>query len=369
MGRKPSQENLEAEIVSTVKKKKEDKVRVWIPTGSTLLDLVCGAGRGMGHEAKGIVNLCANSQGGKTLVCNEAIANAYHIYKDKCKWVYDDIEGGNTFDSMALYGIEIVPEDKDKRVRSVTIQDLHVNIMNFLRSLKEDEFGIYVVDSLDAITSDEIVDLAEGRIEAANKGKEFDKGSYQQEKAKFLSNTFFPQVAAEAGERNCLVILISQLRDNVGGGLYAPKDKVSGGGRSALFYYDTRLWLTKKCDIEANDRQIGVVIHATTKKARGPKPYRECLFPVYFEYGIDNTGANLDYLYDLRTPERGELKKKAASEIEWDGEIHSRSELITYIESNKLRKELARRVIEKWNAEEAKAQSEISSRASRWEEE
>lgn len=346
------------------KKDTTTKGEIWLPIGSTLLDLVVGAGRGMGHEAGQLINLVSESQGGKTALCNEAIANAYHQFKDKFKWVYDGTcESGNTFNTVGLYGIEIIP--KKGAVKSKTIQEAYCNIMEFLKDLGKDEFGIYVLDSIDAITSDEVEDISEERMKAHKNGKDYDKGSYQGQKPKFLSSEFLPKVASLAEEKNCLVIIVSQLRDNIGGGLYSPKDKVSNG-RALLFYCSSRIWLKTKAEIERAGRQIGTIVEAETRKARGPKPYRKCFYIFYYEYGIDDVGGNIDFLYNLRTEGKGELAKRAANEVIWDGVAYSREDLIGHIEANGLESELKRRTIEAWDALETEASKETSSRKKRF---
>jgi RecA/RadA recombinase len=338
---------------------------IWLPTGATLLDLVVGAGRGLGHEAGQLINLVSESQGGKTALCNEAIANAHHMFGKKFQWVYDSTcEGGNTFDTQRLYKIDVIP--KKGAVRSQTIQEAFCNISDFLDDLKADEFGIYILDSIDALVSDEIEDISEERRKAFKKGKDFDKGSYQGQKPKFLSSEFLPQIAAKAEQKNCLVVIVSQLRDNIGAGLYASKDRVSNG-RALLFYCSSRIWLKTKSIIEKADRQIGVVVQADTRKARGPKPYRKCNYLFYYEFGIDDVGGNVDFLYDLRTEERGELSKtKEDMDIEWDGATFNRKTLIKHIEDNSLEKVLRERVIQRWNEIEELASKEISERKSRF---
>jgi hypothetical protein len=318
----------------------------------------------MGHEAGQLINLVSESQGGKTALCNETIANAHHRFKDKFKWVYDaTCEGGNTFDSQTLYGMDIIP--KKAATKSRTIQEAFGNIVEFLNSLEKDEFGIYVLDSIDAVTSDEIEDISEDRLDAFRKGKGYDKGSYQGQKPKFLSSEFLPKISSMAEKKNCLVIIVSQLRDNVNAGLYASKDRISNG-RALLFYCSSRIWLKTKADIERAGRPIGVVVHADTRKARGPKPYRSCMYIFYYEYGIDDIGGNIDFLYDLRTPERGELSKTAAKSIEWDGVTYDRADLIGFIEANGLEEELRKRTIDKWNKLEEEASKETSSRKKRF---
>ena len=337
---------------------------IWIPSGSDLIDLVVGGGRGRGYEAGQVINVCANSGQGKSFMCCEIIANAYAKYKNKCKWVYDDCESGFTFDTKGLYGIEIIPNNPQEVVRSPTIEKCYTNVLTFLQDLKDDEFGIYVIDSIDGLVSDEIEDMTDERMKAHKAGKDYDKGSYQGGKPKFLSSQFLPTVAREAEKKNCLVIIVSQLRDNVGGGLYAPKDRVSNG-RALLFYSHARVWYTTKQTIEHKDKAIGVVLSITTKKLKGPRPYRDCLVSLHFRRGIDNVGSNIDYLYDTRTPDRGELKKRAVAE--WDGVEYSRDDLIAYIEENNLEDELSRRVIEKWETAEEEAEKEVDVRKKRFE--
>lgn len=353
-----------SESGSRVEKKSGEEI--WIPTGSTLLDLVMGGGRGEGAEAGQVVNFCAPSGAGKTAIVNEIMANAHHRYGEKFRFCYDaTTESGNTFDTEELYGFEIFPKDPKKQVRSTTVEQAFANIMMFLERLSEDEFGVYALDSIDAVTSAEIEDIAEEHVKAVRKGETYDKGSYQQGKAKFLSTTFLPKVADMAERKNCLIIIVSQLRDNIGAGPYAAKDKTSNG-RALLFYCATQVWFKTVTKIERNGLPIGAVMNAVTKKCRGPRPYRECRFTFYYTYGIDNVGSNLDYLYDLRTAERGELKAKACADLEWDGGHYSRTELIRHIEDNALEEELACRVRAKWEQTEREAVAEIAERKRRF---
>lgn len=300
-----------------------------------------------------------------TALVNEAIANAYWRFGDKFKWEYDSTcENGNTFDTKKLYGFDIIP--KKGATRSKTIQDAFGNIMSFLKNLKSDEFGIYALDSVDAVVSDEIEEMSEERLKAFEKGKDFDKGSYQGQKAKFLSSEFLPQITDLAETKNCLIILISQLRDNIGGGNYAPKDKIAGG-RALLFYCSSRIWLKTKAAIEVSGREIGVIVQADTRKARGPRPYRKGNYIFYYEYGIDDIGGNIDFLYGLRTEAKAEFVKDAEKQaLSWDGKTFTRKELIKYIEDNGQAQELREAVITMWDKIEEEANKEVSERKRRF---
>src|SRR5690606_36078804 len=149
---------------------------------------------------------------------------------------------GCTFDTTSMYGFELVPSEPKKIVKSKTIEEMSCNLRTIIRSLKSDEYGVYVVDSLDGLANKELMARAEARQKAHDKGKEFDEGSYMMATAVFLSYVFFRTLMAALHETNCVLIILSQLRSNVGGGRYAPK-KFCAGGDALDFYCHSIPWL------------------------------------------------------------------------------------------------------------------------------
>ena len=187
----------------------------------------------------------------------------------------------------------------------------------FSQSLKKGEFGIYVLDSLDGLTSKEQDDRAKARLEAFDVGKDLDKGTYGMGKQKYLSQEFFPQLCDTIENCNVLVIIISQIREKVE--MFAGFEKYSrSGGKAMDFYAHSVLWLATCKKIEKKDTAVGVVVKAKTTKSKTPRPYRECFFSFLYDYGLDNIGTSIDYLFDLRSAKTGELVKKAGA-IKWDG--------------------------------------------------
>jgi hypothetical protein len=81
------------------------------------------------------------------------------------------------------------------------------------------------------------------------------------------------------------------------------------------FYAHTVLWLATLKKINKKGKPVGVVVKAKTTKSKTPRPFRDCQFSIIFDYGVDNIGSNLDYLYELRT-DKGELTP-AAKSIPW----------------------------------------------------
>ena len=336
---------------------------LYFSTGSTLLDLVVGggekAGYGMGYEAGTIVRDWGSSSATKTFKACEMISANYYKYKDKLKWRYADVEGGNTIDSVSLYGFEIIPTSRKHRGdMPTTVEEWEYDVHKFLDSLQEDECGIYVLDSLDSLSSKELEDRKESRHNAFDKGKVFDEGSYNMAAAKFLSQEMFRGLSAKLAEKNALLYVISQERDNANAGLYGKKNRL-GGGRAIGFYETARIYSKLKEKEEKKGRAVGVLIEVTAEKVRHPRPFRACMIPIRFDYGMDDIGANIDFLFDLRSDKTGELLKSAKS-VEWEEGVDpmSRDELITYVEQNKLKKVLKQRVIDKWESIEDEIKSE-----------
>ena len=340
-------------------KKEDKKISQYFTTGNTLLDLVVGGGErigyGMGYEAGTIVRDWGNTSSSKTFKLCEAISANYHKYKDKFKWVFDDTEFGNKFDSQKLYGFDIVSADPEKQMHSLTVEDWANHVYEFLDSLHGDDIGFYGLDSLDGLSSEDMEERKEERYKAFKKGKEFDEGTFGMQQAKFLSQEFFRGLAADLTKKNALLYVISQERDNVGARPYQPKNKL-GGGRAITFYETCRIFSTKKQMIEADDLATGLVIDVLAEKTRHPRPLRRCMMPIYFEYGIDDIGSNVDFLFDLRTPTTGELSLKKAKELQWgeSSQTYTREELINFVEQEHLQNELKQKVIDKWEDREEK---------------
>ena len=375
--------------------------QVFFQTGCRLFDMVIGGNKGIHGVPSGrFINLVGDKSAGKTFLSNEFIANAYHNFdKKKFRWVYDDCESGYSFDTQSLYGFDIMPEEP---IHSTTVEEAFYNITKFAEKLKGDQFGIYVLDSLDGLTSEEQDKRAEERIKSIENDKEM-KGTYGMGKAKYLSQEFFPQLCSAIEKKNILVIIISQIRDNVD--MFSFEKYVRAGGKALDFYAHSVIWLATAKKIEKSDTPVGVVVKAKTTKSKTPRPFRECFFSFLYDYGLDAIGTGVDYLFDLRTP-KGELNTKAKA-IQWNGngdfdkatlkeflieyelfekfedsryadadgtdaenmfafiqskkdykskfqekfgETMTRDELIAYIEENNLEDELNKRVEEKWEA-------------------
>jgi RecA/RadA recombinase len=353
-------------IQEAIMAKKQEVVEesVYYKTGCTLMDLAVGGSKGVfGFQGGKWVNLVGDASAGKSLLCLETIIASKYKYKDDLKVFYDDTENGFTFDVEGRYGaigLEMKPEGT---VDSETVEEMSCQFTNFLNSIGKGEKGIYTVDSLDGLADNAAIEMDTDRQKAFDKGQEFDKQSYQMGLQKFLSQQYFKNKHGLLDDKNALCIITSQVRQNVGGGLYGPKF-VRAGGKAMDLYANYIIWLKTLQHIEKNGTKIGAVVHAKVTKAKVARPYREIIYTVMFDYGIDDIASNLDYLYDLRSAKTGELLKKA-DKIVWDDEDPvDHDAMIAYIEDNHLQKELKARTIAKWEEHEA---SIASNRPSKYE--
>jgi hypothetical protein len=144
---------------------------------------------------------------------------------------------------------------------------------------------LYVVDSLDSLSDTK---------EMARKD---DEDSFGAAKAKKISEGF-RKIIRRIEEKQVLLVVISQLRDNIGA-MYGAKTKRSGG-RALDFYASHILWLAEigksKKTINGVERVVGINVKATCKKNKVGMAYRECAFTLVFGYGIDDVSANVEWL-------------------------------------------------------------------------
>lgn len=336
-------ENAVTEIKSKKKTKKEEVELT--STGSDIFDLIGGGGLPWGR----LVNIVGDNSTGKTLLASEIIATAEKKYGKKLKWFYDDAEAGYTFNSSAIWGVDIVAEDDEC---SETIEDFELRLDTLLNKMKPDERLIYVLDSFDSLTTeDEKKDHAE-RLKAIEKGKKA-PGSYGTSKSK-RSSELFRIMKRKIKDKNCLLIVVSQVRENIGvmfGAKYARM-----GGKALDFYSAQIFWLAVAEKHGKKGMSTGISIKILNSKNKIGKPYRTGIVEILFDYGVDNLTTNINFLYDLKTSDKGKYKPDYdKKKLIWQGREFNMRRLIKHIESNDLEDLLTKQVYEKWQDLEDKA--------------
>ena len=306
------------------------------PTGCTVYNLALGGG----HPVGKIINIVGDKSTAKTLLATEVVALARTLYGDKFEWWYDDAEAGYSLPVEEVYGFNIIP---DEMIASETVEEFGRNIERKLDLLDDGKYFIYVLDTLDGLPSEAEIKRQDKIKKLLEKGKEIDTGTYGLNKQKYMSE-FFRTLCRKIKRKNCLLIIVSQVRENIGvtfGAKY-----VRMGGKALDFYASQVIWLAEAEKHYKKDRATGITIKAKITKNKEGKPFRQCYIDILFDYGVDDIMSNINFLYDLKT-ETG--KQKKTEQVVWDGEKYSVRRLVRHIEQNNLEDELKNRTIQKWN--------------------
>ena len=292
-----------------------------LSTGLTLLNLACSDSRKGGWATGKVVNVVGDSSTGKTFLCMGVAAEAANDSRfDKHTIVFDDIEQSCEFDIEKLFGSKLAKRIQAPRqvdgedCCSETIQELYDHVTDFLDNGKP---VIYIVDSFDALTTKEELAFEEAakeqrrkkenakpkkeKVEDGPEGtpekKEKVKGTYGMEKAKYASR-IFRMLTAKLKKTKSILIIISQIRDNIDPGTH--KKHTRAGGKALQFYCSHVMWLAGLGQIKKTVRgmkvSIGgdVLIEVTKNKLTGKR--RDVAFPIYYDYGIDDIGSCIDFL-------------------------------------------------------------------------
>ena len=326
-------------IVSEIEDKDEeckDKVTdlKYISTGSTNLNLALTNTLDGGYPVGKIINLVGDKQLGKSLLCIEAINYAYYKLRKKydVRLVYDETEGA--LDTEMAEGIGF-PTKHVEMKQSSTVEAWYKNLEKEIDSADNYDLVLYVLDSLDAISS-------EGELE-----EEFDKKTYNMAKQKQLSQ-LFRRLVIKLKKKNFVLIIVSQIRDKIG--VTFGETKTRSGGKALDFYASQIVWLHNKGVAKNGNIAIGIDVKAKVKKNRAWKPFREVDFNILFGHGIDDLGSMVDYLLDNKY-----LPKTGNGRIQYEDNIYTKEAFIAFIYENKKEQEIKDAVKSTWDRIEEEA--------------
>lgn len=279
--------------------KKENK-RILIPSGSLMLNLACSNTWHGAFEAGRMVNLIGDSNSGKTYLALEMLAQcAMDKRFDDYALVYDDVEHALSMDIENLFGPRLAerlegPEGPlDTTDPSRTIEDFHFNLD---ANLNTDKPCIYILDSFDALTSEQDLDKLDEMREARAKGKEI-TGSYNMAKPKKASQ-ILQDVVSKIEKSNSFLLIISQTRDNITPGSFEKKTR--SGGRALKFYASHEIWLAVtgrlKKTVHGVPRVVGSQLKAKVSKNKLTGSFREVSFDFRHGYGCDDINSAIAFL-------------------------------------------------------------------------
>lgn len=286
----------------------EEQPLEFISSGCQLLDKVIGGGYPIGR----VVNIVGDKSTGKTNLAIEACANFAIKYPKGRIWYH---ESEAAFDKIYAEKLGL-PVDRIEFEDLNTIGGLFDLLQEKIKE-KSDEPGLYIVDSLDAFT-----DVAEQK-------RGIDEGSYGTGKPKQMSE-LFRRLIQDIKKSKILLIIISQIRDKIG--VTFGEKKTRAGGHALDFYASQVVWLSELKKITKTikniTRPIGIEIKAKCKKNKVGMPFRECEFPIIFNYGIDDMLANLEWLKTINMLESMDISlrmlEQTAKRADTDAELKAK---------------------------------------------
>ena len=339
-----------------------------LPTGSTLLNLALAENPYGGWARGSIANVIGDSHAGKSFLAWQTLADMANGESfDEYNLFYDDCESAMRFNVDKLFGNATERVRYGEDFNSSLVENCFFRIKDLLRGNKSRKplRMVYVVDSLDGLSSKEEVDKKESEI---------GKRDYP-DKPRILSEQL-KQVAALVGETQSLVMVISQTRQNIGV-MFGAKKRRSGG--DALRFYSTHeMWLAVKGRIKVKERDVGTNIRIRVSKNKLTGKQREVELPILVDYGIDDLGSIVDWMVAERfwvpikkekdkaaakswTPDDDEEKRqnepkvyKTAADLGFNG---TREEIVRGVEGRGLQDDLRQIVAECWMDVEAELAS------------
>lgn len=328
------------------KKKRKEVVKTTdlLSTGSALLNLAC-TGRVRGGFVKGhYFFFVGDSDSGKTFITLTALAEAsINPSFDQYDFVYDGPEDGAMMDIRKYFGKGVAR--RMRRERSRTIEDFYFNLDDALRKGKP---FIWILDSMDALSSDDEESKFKQQKLAYRKGREM-PGSYGDGKAR-KNSSMIRQVRYRLRDTGSILIVINQSRANIGGMF---EKTTNSGGHALKFYAALQLWSSQKGLIKKKVRdktmEVGQMVTVKIRKNRITGKKRTVSIPIYHSYGIDDLGSCVDYLLEMK---HWRKVKGVIDAPELDLRA-KREDLIAAIEENG-QQDLLRTIVGKvWNSVEA----------------
>lgn len=334
-----------------VKTNKTDR-SLLVPSGVTMLDLACSNTIYGAFKLGTMVNIIGDKSSGKTMLALSMLAECSRLDRfNDFDFIFDDVEAANAFDMSGMFGKKLASrmQQPSKHGKSETVKEMESNIIKAIQSKKP---FIYVLDSFDALTTDEEIDRAYARAAGTK-----EKGSMGMQKAKG-AHELFRVLCRDLQAANGLLVIISQVKENMDPMSFKKFQRT--GGKALDFYAFHHIWLAHVGSIKKGpaDRQrtIGHNVRAKVDKNKLNGNERDVDYDTYNTYGIDDIGSMVDFMIAERywKPEKDEKDddniqdRKKKKRIDKQKIIHAsdfniagtRNQLILHIDENKLDRKL-----------------------------
>lgn len=335
-----------------------------VPTGSTLLDLGLSGTVHGGWVLGGYYSLAGESGAGKTFLVWSTFAAAAAKFPQH-RLILDDPERGSLMDK-SLFGqaaARVSPPCyvSGEPCHSDTVEDFYANIQRNIDSVPTNGPFIYVLDSMDSLSSEMERRQLAGALRANEVGDEA-AGDYGDGKARINSRRLRGVVSQLAG-CNSMLIVISQVREDLKARY--KRDSISGG-RAIKFYAACQVTIRRKSPITKEvtvqgqkvAREIGMVATAAAIKNRitGQNNWASDI-TIDISYGIDDVTDCLTWLNAHNFLERPTAQRLDISPIDPGGFVGILPRCAERIEQQRLEPALKEYMAKCWAAVNAKFRS------------
>ena len=327
------------------RKKKEYNTEDFLSTGSTLLNLACTGKTLYGFIKGKYYYIVGDSASGKTFLTLTCLAEAsINPSFDKYRFIYDNSEDGALMNIEQFFGKQVAQRLEapgENNTHSSTIEEFYYHVDD---AVKKGQPFIYILDSMDGLSSESEIEKFEETKKAFIKGQT-PSGSYGDGKAK-KNSSGIRRLLAPIRDTDSILIIISQTRDNLGFGF---EKKIRSGGHALRFYACLEIWFSIKGKIYKNingkKRQLGIECLCQIKKNRITGKEKHIVIPIYHSFGIDDVGSCIDYLIN---ESHWILKGSSIQAPEFDF-VGTKEKLVKYIEEQNMEKGLKKIVSNVWN--------------------
>ncbi len=356
------------EAVGSVRRKLRRKAPRVVPvefigSGSTTLNLALSGQGEKGGWARGrISNVVGDGSSGKTLLALEAafwsffklhnVVSSIYPKVKKLDICYDNGEGVMDFPVADMYGSAFYNAVDWKR--SPHFEAMCRRFIRKAFQLKKGEALLYIIDSWDSFQS---AKSKKAFMESVEKDEDL-KGDYDLIVQKYASRKFFPTIcdAMDHNKIDATLLIISQVRAKIG--ITFGKKQYRAGGKALDFYTHQVAWIRElerlSKSIKKQKRVYGIRSEVKVERSKVAKPFREAVFNILYDYGLDDVGAMFDYVF-------------GSGVIKFQGEkFKTRKAFIQYIEEEDLEKELVKETERLWYAVEDAFTKEVKKRKQRY---
>jgi RecA/RadA recombinase len=328
-----------------------------IPTGSTYLNLACSDNPFGGYMKGRIVNVIGDSDTAKSfcaLTTIAAMANEKR-FKDYSFFV-DDVEEALLINIRKMFGDKTADRIDTKTYHSNTIEQWFANQMKAIQNKKP---FIYITDSFDALDSEAAIERSNEVAKQIEKNGESDgKGSYKVEKAKGVRQ-ILRAIKGDIKKTESLSLIISQSQTDLRPMMHGKKTRACG--EALKFYCTHEIWLNRMGKLKDKEIEIGSLIQAKLGKNRVTGKKRNAVFPVYYDYGVDDIVSCLNYLIDAKRILTVSKQTISCPDLNFEG---LKAALVNKIETERLEKEIQLLMKDEWDKVE---ESVKLNRKPRWE--